>query len=185
MGLPTLLGLGLALALDAGAVAVAASLQLRRVNWAQTFRVVFAFGGFQFLMPLLGWATGTGVSASMRFFHPWAAFILLLGVGGHMLWDSFRPRTITDPARDPTRGWTLGFLALATSLDAYAVGLSFAFLEYSVWLPATVIGLVTAVVTAACMRLGSHLGRWFGRRLDAAGGLILIALGVKILLEHL
>ena len=100
-----------------------------------------------------------------------------------MLWESFRPAD--NPAQDPTRGWTLLILSVATSIDALAVGLSLAFLEVSIWLPSLTIGVVAAVLSALGAIFGSRLGRRFGVWAERFGGLVLIGIGVKIVLDHL
>lgn len=181
----TLFGIAVGLSMDAAAVAVGTSIRLCRANALQTLRMSLAFGGFQCLMPILGWFAGRGVRGYIERFDHWAAFGLLAAVGGHMIWEAFGPEEERAGENDPTQGWTLLVLAVATSIDALAVGVSFSLLDFSIWLPSAFIGAVTATLTALGLQLGCSLGRTFGRRMDIAGGLILIAIGVKILLEHL
>lgn len=179
-----LLGIAVGLAMDASAVALAASIKLCRATWPQTLRLAAAFGLFQGLMPILGWMAGRSVARYIEAWDHWVAFALLALVGGHMFWESFQNEDNAPRAADPTRGWTLWGLAVATSIDALAVGLSFSLLDSSIWIASLVIGLVTALLTALSARLGCRLGLAFGRRMDAFGGLVLVAIGVKILLEH-
>lgn len=180
-----LLVIAVALAMDAFAVSVAAGLSLRAVSGRQTFRLAWHFGLFQALMPVIGWAAGRTVSAYLEAVDHWAAFGLLAFIGGKMIWESFRRGGGAERA-DPTRGWSLVVLSLATSMDALAVGLSLSLLRVTIWWPALVIGLVCAAFTTAglhagrLLRASARLGTWAER----AGGLVLIAIGVRILWEH-
>jgi len=182
----SLLAVAVALAMDAFAVAVAAGLTLDRVTPRRTFRLAFHFGLFQALMPILGWAAGLTVRTMIESWDHWLAFGLLVFVGGRMLWEALRGGDPDRERRDPTRGWTLVVLSVATSIDALAVGLSLSVLGVSIWVPALVIGLVALVFTAG----GLHLGRLVGglERLaqvaNVLGGLVLMGIGLRILWDH-
>jgi putative Mn2+ efflux pump MntP len=188
MSIIELLALALALAMDAFAVALASGVRLR-CTMGQTMRMALAFGLFQFAMPVCGWFLGLSVRSYIEAFDHWAAFGLLAFVGARMLREGLSGKQETERAcADPTRGLTLLMLALATSIDALAVGISMAMLAIGIWYPAAVIGLVCFGVTA----LGMHLGRAAIRvgpdlsgKANLVGGLVLIGIGVKILLEHL
>jgi putative Mn2+ efflux pump MntP len=184
MGWPTILGLAVGLAMDALAVAVATGLLLGRPNQGHVLRLAFHFGLFQFLMPVVGWLAGRTVEEHIRDVDHWVAFALLSFVGGKMLLEARRGRE-EGPSGDPTRGWMLVLLSIATSIDALAVGLSMAFLHVSIWLPSVVIGLVAFAVTAAGVVLGARVGRTLGRWPEVVGGVVLLAIGAKILAEHL
>jgi putative Mn2+ efflux pump MntP len=177
------LGLAVGLAMDALAVAVGTGLVLKRLTIRHVFRLAFHFGLFQFLMPVLGWLAGRTIDLYIRGYDHWIAFGLLTFVGGKMLWEARRTEEQDRPG-DPTRGWMLVLLSLATSIDALAVGLSMAFLQVSIWLPSIVIGLVACAFTAAGILLGSRIGRAFGRWPEAIGGLVLIGIGIRILAAH-
>ena len=178
-----IIGTALGLAMDAFAVSVAAGVQLTTLRLGQVARLALAFGLFQFLMAVLGWLAGRGLSRWLEAVDHWVAFGLLVFIGGKMIWESFGRG---DEARkDPTRGWTLLILAIATSIDALAVGLSFAFLDVSIWMPSIVIGLVALVLSAVGAAFGSHLGRRFGVWAERAGGLVLIGIGIKIVVDHI
>ena len=180
------IGLALALAMDAFAVAVAAGLSLNPSTGRQTFRLAWHFGLFQFLMPIAGWGAGESFVRYIARYDHWVAFGLLLAVGGHMIFGSFRPeKPEGEGRRDPTRGLSLVVLSVATSIDALAVGLSLAALRTPILYPAAVIGLVAFGLTALGMKLGPLLGRAIGRRAELVGGLVLILIGVKILIDHL
>jgi putative Mn2+ efflux pump MntP len=181
---PTTVGLAVGLAMDALAVAVATGLLLGRPSPGHVLRLAFHFGLFQFLMPVVGWAAGRTVEAAIRDYDHWVAFGLLAFVAGKMLWES-RRRAEEAPAGDPTRGWLLLVLSVATSVDALAVGLSLAFLHVSIWLPSVVIGLVAFAFTAAGVLAGARVGRTLGRWPQIVGGVVLLAIGVRILVEHL
>ena len=173
----------LGLAMDAFAVSVAAGIQMTTLKLRQVARLALAFGFFQFLMAVLGWLAGRGLSKWLDAVDHWVAFGLLVFIGGKMIWESLRH---ADEARkDPTRGWTLFILAVATSIDALAVGLSFAFLDISIWVPSIAIGLVALVLSAVGAAFGSRLGKRFGVWAERAGGLVLIGIGVKIVVDHI
>jgi putative Mn2+ efflux pump MntP len=185
IGTPTLVLIAVGLAMDALAVAIATSIVLRAVSGRQVFRLAFHFGLFQFLMPIVGWAAGRSVAGVMAHWDHWIAFGLLAFIGGKAIYDA-----VTKPAEDarqgdPTRGLSLVLLSLATSIDALAVGVSFAMLGVQIWYPSLIIGLVTGSITTAGMLLGSRLGRHFGQHVEILGGLVLIGIGVKIVVQHL
>jgi putative Mn2+ efflux pump MntP len=172
------------LSMDAFAVALGAAASGRTLDGRATFRLSFHFGLFQFLMPVLGWSAGVSVSALVASVDHWLAFALLLAVGVRMIRAGLRKDAPTY-RRDPTRGWSLVALSVATSLDAFGVGLSLAMLAGPIWYPAVVIGVVTGALTLVGVRLGSRLGARVGGRMEIAGGVILIAVGVRIVFAHL
>ena len=181
------LAIALALSMDAFAVSVSASATIGSVTWKHYVRLAGAFGFFQFLMPVIGWALGVSVRSYIEAWDHWIAFALLALVGINMLREAFGGGEEEEKSSgDPSRGLQLFMLAVATSIDAMAVGLSFAVIGVSVWGPAILIGLVCAVVTASGVQLGHLLGRskLLGSRISVLGGLVLIGIGVKILFEH-
>ena len=178
-----LFGIAIGLAMDAFAVSIAAGLTIARVTPRHVFRIAFHFGLFQFLMPILGWLAGSTISRQLVAYGHWLAFTLLGIIGGKMLLDA-RSSTGRKEDADPSRGWTLVALSLATSIDALAVGLSMAFLQVSVWLPCVVIGMVAAVFSAVGITFsGRVLHRW-RRVADLVGGCILILIGIRIVVSH-
>jgi manganese efflux pump family protein len=179
------LGIAVALAMDAFAVAIGTGMVLGRPSGHQTFRLSFHFGLFQFLMPIVGWLAGQTVAEAIEGVDHWIAFGLLAAVGGHMIKEGLGPPEEARRDADPTRGLSLVVLSVATSIDALAVGLSMALLGVSIWYPSVVIGLVAAAFTLAGLRLGRLLGQRFGHGMALLGGVILVAIGLKILLEHL
>jgi Predicted membrane protein len=191
MAFLTLLMIAVALAMDAFAVAVASGMRLRCISMPQTVRMAGAFGLFQFAMPVVGWFLGAGMEKYIRNYDHWVAFVLLFIVGIRMLkeaWDNRgKPPEACTVATDPTQGSSLLLLAVATSIDALAVGLSLGVLGRAIWFPAVVIGVICFAITAMGMHLGravcSLSGNWTGRA-NAAGGLVLILIGANILREH-
>jgi manganese efflux pump family protein len=181
-----ILGIALALAMDAFAVSLGLGMSLRPATRGQTFRLAYHFGLFQFLMPVIGWAAGETFIKYISAYDHWAAFGLLLVIGGKMIFESFRQEVKNKNDRsDPTRGASLLVLSVATSLDALAVGLSLAVLHVDIIYPALVIGLVAFVMTVVGMKLGPLLGKVIGKRAELLGGVILVIIGLKILVDHL
>jgi manganese efflux pump family protein len=180
LSLLSLLGIAVGLAMDAFAVSIAAGLAVASVTPRHVFRVSFHFGLFQFLMPILGWLAGGQVAAYFGHYDHWVAFGLLIYVGGKMLWEAHHGKKGGNE-RDPTRGLSLVTLSIATSLDALAVGVSMAFLGVSVWFPAVVIGIITAALSAVGIKFGGRIGPRWEHWAEAAGGIVLIAIGLKVL----
>jgi len=172
------------LAMDAFAVTLgcAASGQARGPRAA--FRLSFHFGLFQFIMPVVGWVVGTGIARLVSAWDHWIAFALLVLVGAHMIYAGCHP-DLQPALRDPSRGWTLVMLAVATSIDALAVGLSLAMLRVSIWYPSAIIGVVTLTISVVGFHFGTRLGARFGRRMEILGGIVLILIGLRILAAHL
>jgi len=180
------LGVALALAADCFAVSLGVASGARVLTVKQAVRMAAFFGGFQFLMPVLGWLAGARLLGFIRDLDHWVAFGLLAAVGAHMIYESFeRAGGEKEVRADRTRGRRLLVLAVATSIDALAVGLSLGVMESSILYPAAVIGATSFVMTIAGSRLGPIVGRVAGRRAELLGGLILIAIGVRILVEHM
>jgi len=180
----TLLSIAIALSMDAFAVAVVTGLTLQPLTKRQLFRMSFHFGLFQALMPMVGWLAGRAVREHIASLDHWVAFALLAFVGLRMIKEAFEEKSPERVPNDPTKGWDLVALSVATSIDALAVGLSLGMVETTILLPALIIGLVTGTLTLAGMLLGSRIGELWSRRVEVLGGVILIAIGVKIVLEH-
>ena len=172
------------LAMDAMVVSAGSGASGRSRGHRASFRLGFHFGLFQFLMPILGWFAGSAIASAMAAVDHWIAFAVLAFVGGRMLKGGLDPQEDT-PRGDPSRGWSLILLSIATSIDALAVGFSLALIGVEIWFPAVVIGLVTAVMSVAGLHLGARLGARFGNRMEVVGGVILILVGVRIVVEHL
>ena len=180
----TLLGLALALAMDAFAVALGTGTVLARLTGRHIFRLGFHFGLFQALMPVVGWLAGQTVVRFVSAWDHWIAFALLVLIGGRMIHEALSGEEKADD-RDPTRGLSLVMLSVATSIDALAVGFSLSVIGVSIWFPAVIIGLVAGALTVVGLLVGRRLGDLWGPRVEVLGGIVLIAIGVRILCEHL
>jgi putative Mn2+ efflux pump MntP len=176
--------IALSMAMDAFAVCLSAGTQEQTSGPRPTFRLAFHFGLFQFLMPVLGWFAGATIERYITVYDHWIAFGLLAFVGGRMIFSGFHPDE-EDKKNDPSRGWTLVLLSFAVSIDALAVGLSLGIVGLTIWTPALIIGIVTGLVSWLGLRLGNKLGQKFGKRMEIAGGIVLVLIGVRILMAHL
>lgn len=179
-----ILALAIALAMDAFAVSLAAAAVGFAEGGRARFRLAFHFGLFQGLMPVLGWALGRTVAARIAAVDHWIAFGLLAFIAWRMIRAGWDPDGET-LRRDPSRGMTLVMLSTATSIDALAVGLSLSALQIDVILPSLVIGVVTAALCLVAILGGRRLGRRLGDRAQIAGGVLLLLVALKILIEHL
>ena len=184
MDLFTVFLIAVGLGIDAFSVAIGIGASNQKKSWTPVLRLSLVFGLFQFVMPLVGWLAGSTVVDRIQAFDHWIAFALLVLVGGKMIREGFEKET-SEERTDQTRGWPLIMLSVATSIDALAVGFSFSLLQISIWLPAAVIGVVCFAMTAVGMIFGKGLARIFGKKVEILGGLVLIAIGVKILIEHI
>jgi len=181
-----ILGIAVGLSMDAFAVSIAAGLSIPRLTARHVFRLAWHFGLFQFMMPVAGWLAGKTLAEHIAAFDHWIAFALLGLVGGRMLHKAAGGgQKRREGAPDPTRGVTLVALSIATSIDALAIGLSLAFLDVGIWLPAVVIGLVAGVLTVIGISLGSRIGGRFQRLAEAVGGIVLLGIGARLLVLHL
>lgn len=172
------------LSADCFAVALSGSVSLKAISSTQILRTAFAFGAFQTIMPVLGWLAGRTIVEFMSGYDHWVAFVLLVIVGGRMIWETFRAGDDKNII-DITRGVLLLTLAVATSIDALAIGLSFAFLSVNIVLACSIIGAVAFGITAAGFALGRKVGTLLGKYAEAIGGVILIGIGLRILLSHI
>lgn len=177
--------LGVSLSMDAFAVSVALPFCIPSLSMRQIFRVAGAFGFFQALMPLLGWLMASVASKWIAPFDHWIAFALLGFIGGKMILEGLRPADECDTRSDPTSGWPLLTLAVGTSIDALAVGFSFAAMGLNVWSTAAIIGATTFTLCWVGMVGGRQIGRFLGKRMEVVGGLVLVGIGLKILFDHL
>ncbi len=183
MGWMALFTLAVGLSMDAFAVAVCKGLALQRVNWKHTALVGLWFGGFQALMPFLGFLLGVGFKDYITAVDHWIAFGLLGIIGGKMIKEALSQEEEQADASLSCK--TMLMLAVATSIDALAVGITFAFLEVNILAAVLFIGVITFVLSAAGVKIGNVFGTRYKAKAEIAGGVILILLGLKILLEHL
>jgi putative Mn2+ efflux pump MntP len=186
MDFGTIILIALALAVDAFAVALASGVSLCQVSGRQTFRLAFHFGLFQAMMNIIGWAAGLTVRTLLQSIDHWLAFGLLVLVAAKMIKDAISGREEEAKKVDPTKGYTLVMLSVATSIDSLAVGLSFSVLNVSIWMPAAIIGIIATVLTIIGLKLGCLLGSAsrIGARAEIIGGLVLVGIGFNILHQH-
>ena len=188
VGFIELFVIGVGLSMDAFAVAVCKGLGMKMVNWRHAFVIALMFGGFQGLMPLIGWALGSQLTSLIEPVDHWIAFILLVFIGGKMLWDAFRGDDGCETcgcAEEKLDIRELLMMAVATSIDALAVGVTFAFLGVNVMAAVVVIGVTTFALSFVGVVAGNRFGARFEKPATVAGGVVLVLIGLKILLEHL
>ena len=184
MGWVSLLALATALAVDAFAVAVVSGLAIGLLTPRHVFRLSFHFGLFQGVMLSTGWAFGSAIHRYIASADHWIAFVILAAVGGRTIWSALRPKHPHFARPDPTSGWELVLLSVATSIDALAVGLSLAVVGSTILVPAIVVGTIACLLTAFGMLVGGKVGPLWGNRIEILGGLLLILIGAKIVHEH-
>lgn len=187
MSFTAILALAFGLAMDAAAVSAARGLATPKIRARHALLVAVYFGGFQALMPLLGWSLGSYVGPLMQAWGHWIAFALLEAIGLKMLWEARTSKSEVPEAAagDPFETKVMLGLAVATSLDALVVGVTLPMLKAPLLLSLATIGLTTALLSVLGLFAGQRFGALLGKRLDAVGGLVLLGLGLKILLEHL
>ncbi|HNV64695.1 MAG TPA: manganese efflux pump MntP family protein [Smithellaceae bacterium] len=184
MTLVTILLVAVALGVDAFSVAMGiGAANHEKPWWPPVLRLSLSFGLFQFSMAVLGWFAGFTVVETMETFDHWVAFGLLALIGGKMIYEGLQNGKKGEKT-DPTKGLSLLVLSVATSIDSLAVGFSFSVLKYQIFLPAVVIGVICFIMTVSGMVFGRALAKIFGKKINIFGGLVLIAIGVKILIEH-
>jgi putative Mn2+ efflux pump MntP len=179
--------LAVGLAMDATAVAAARGLAAERVRPGDAARVAVLFGGFQALMPLFGWLLGRRLGRAVAAWDHWIAFVLLAGIGAKMIHEAAtkRAESAPAPATELFRWRVLLVLAVATSIDAFAAGVTLPMLRAPLGASLVTIGLTTATLSTLGLYAGRRFGAVLGRRLDMLGGVLLVLLGSKILVEHL
>jgi len=183
-GLLTLGALGASLSVDAFAAAVGKGATNQRNRWRDALRVGAVFGFFEAITPAIGWAIGLALSTWIAAVEHWIAFFLLFGVGGHMIHAATKS-DVDAGQRAQTGVWRLVVTALATSIDATAVGVSLAVMQVNILTACLIIGGITTVVATIGVMLGKHAGRYIGRYAEMLGGLTLILIGGTILYQHL
>lgn len=183
MGIVEITLLGIGLAMDAFAVSICKGLSMKKMNWKNAIIIALYFGIFQALMPVIGYFLGTTFEGLVTKFDHWLAFALLLAIGGSMIKEAFSKEE--ENKNDKVDFKTMSVLALATSIDALAVGITFAFFEVNVLLAVTIIGLITFIISIIGVKIGNRFGDKYQSKAELMGGIILILLGIKILLEHL
>lgn len=180
----TLFLIAFGLSFDTFAVSVSTGLILKKIKFQQALKVAFVLAFLQSLMPLMGWFAGKQISQYIGNFDHWIAFVLLSILGLKMIIESYKSEE-NDKNFNPLKFIVLLGIGIATSIDALVVGISFAFLQTNIWNAILIIGVVTFLVAMLGMLFGKKIGSKFGKRIEIMGGLILISIGLKILLDHI
>lgn len=184
MGLITLIFVAISLAMDAFTVAIAKGISLKEDKPHQAVKVALFFGGFQALMPFIGWFCGQSFEKYINAFTPWIALILLCTIGGKMLYESFQEDEVEDED-EPLSTKSLTMLAIATSIDALAVGVTFAFFNVNILWAIALIGGITFVISYAGVILGNKVGQYLKNYAEIVGGIILIIIGLSIFWQNI
>ena len=182
MGIIELFLFAVSLSMDAFAVSVCKGLSVKTLRPRHGVIAGLYFGGFQALMPLIGWLLGRQFESLIKNIDHWIAFVLLVLIGANMVRESFGK---DEEVNDSFSFKTMLPLAVATSIDALAVGVTFAFLDVNIWIAIALIGVTTFTLSAVGVKIGNVFGAKYKSKAELAGGIILIALGIKILIEHL
>jgi putative Mn2+ efflux pump MntP len=181
--------IALGLSMDAFAVSLCKGLRMQKVNYGHATVIALFFGGFQGLMPLIGWFLGTRFEQLITRYDHWVAFALLGFIGGKMLMEAFKKEEEESCDYSAENNKLdikeLFILAIATSIDALAVGITFAFLQVDIITSVSLIGITTFILALVGVVLGNHFGVKYKQKAEIAGGVILIFIGLKILLSHL
>ncbi len=183
MGVLELLLLSVGLAMDAFAVSVCKGISMKKMNWKKAIIIGLYFGGFQALMPTIGYFLGAAFQSLITSIDHWIAFILLGIIGGGMIKESFGDDE--ENRNDDVSFKTMIVLAIATSIDALAIGITFAFLNVNLVSAISLIGIITFILSVFGTKIGNRFGDKYEKKAEFLGGVILVLLGIKILLEHL
>ncbi len=175
--------IALGLAMDAFAVSITSGFTIKILKIRYAFRIALFFGMFQALMPMIGWLAGYSLKDMITSYDHWIAFGLLSFIGGRMIYESFVPQSEGRPC-DPMTIYRLLLLSIATSIDALAVGLTLSFLSVEIITPSLIIGMVTFILSFIGVFFGNRFGHFFESKIEMIGGIILMIIGIKILIEH-
>jgi len=184
MGLFEVLAIAVGLSMDAFAVSICKGLSMKKMSWKKALIAGLYFGGFQALMPLIGYILGSQFQSLIANVDHWIAFLLLLFIGGNMIRES-RNQNDCECGDDSFNFKAMIVLAIATSIDALAVGITFAFLKVNILTAITFIGIITFLFGIIGVKIGNVFGAKFKSKAELAGGIVLILIGTKILIEHL
>ncbi len=188
MGIAELILLSVGLAMDAFAVSICKGLNMTKINYKYAGIIALFFGVFQAVMPLIGYGLGTRFAKYIESVDHWVAFGLLVFIGGQMILEAVKgeEEEDADEGGDKLDIKQLFILAIATSIDALAVGITFALLDgVSIWFSVAIIGTITFIISFIGVIIGNRFGNKYEKKAELAGGIILVLIGLKILLEHL
>jgi len=185
MNISDIILIAIGLAMDCFAVSIACGIAMKKITFWPTFRLAFLFGLFQAMMPLIGWFVGSRFRTYIESCDHWIAFIILALLGIRMIHENFKDREPEDKLLNPYKLAVVFAMAVATSIDALAVGFTFAFLKIDIWFSILIIGITSLVFSIVGVLFGHHFFNRIKIPAELVGGLVLIGIGVKILLEHL
>ena len=180
----TITVIAVGLAMDAFVVSIVSGGAYRQLHVKHVLRMALFFGAFQAFMPLIGSLAGLSLKDYIQDYDHWVAFALLAAVGGKMIYESFKIKSVEENP-DPSNIIVLLVLSVATSIDALAIGITLSIITSSIAVAVTIIGLITFALSYAGVLIGKRFGHFFENKIEAVGGLVLISIGVKILCEHL
>ena len=183
MGIIELILLSIVLGMDAFAVSVCKGISMKKMNWKKACIIGLYFGGFQAIMPVIGYFFGSSFESIITNIDHWIAFILLAIIGAKMIQEAFQKEE--EEYNEDISVKTMIVLSIATSIDALAVGITFAFLKVNLLLAITLIGTITFILSVIGTKIGNRFGDKYKSKAELAGGIILIIIGLKILLEHI
>jgi putative Mn2+ efflux pump MntP len=183
MDIISIILISIGLSMDSFAVSITNGLTIRDLNAKRILTISFSLALFQALMPLIGWFAGIGIEQYIKGFDHWIAFLLLSFIGIKMIYEGLKKNEMSKD--EELKLLTLIGQSFATSIDAFVVGISFAFLNLSIITPVLIIGLITFGVSLIGLQLGKYLGKRIGKSVEILGGIVLISIGTKILIEHL
>jgi len=184
MDIVSIIFIAFGLAMDAFAVSITSGLTIKNLRINSALKIAIFFGTFQAVMPLIGWLAGLSFRNFIVGIDHWIAFGLLTVIGCKMIYESTKME-LDKKKIDPLNFYVLFILSIATSIDALVVGLSLSFLKVFIALPAIIIGIITFLLSIFGVYFGNRFGHYFERKIEIAGGVILISIGIKILIEHL
>lgn len=184
MDIITIVAIAIGLAMDAFAASISSGIAIKNLKVNNSLKIALFFGSFQAFMPLVGWLAGMKLKYFISGIDHWIAFMLLGLIGCKMIYEATRGKQ-TKKIINPLNIYVLLGLSVATSIDALVIGVSFALLNVSIIVPIIIIGITTFILSFTGVFIGDRLGNFFGRKIEITGGLVLIGIGIKILLEHL
>jgi putative Mn2+ efflux pump MntP len=179
----TIFLIAIGLCFDSFAVSVSSGLMMKHIKFIDAMKISFSLAFFQGMMPLIGWFAGKRISDYLSNYDHWIAFGLLLIIGLRMIWESQKPDE--EKTFNPLNIWFIIYMSIATSIDALIVGLSFAFFDTDIYASIIIIGIVTFIAAMLGILFGKKAGAHFGKKMEILGGIILIVIALKILIEHL
>lgn len=179
----TIFLIAIGLNFDSLAISITNGLVVKDIQFSQATKIAFVFAFFQGLMPFIGWFIGSQIKDLIKDYDHWVAFTLLFLIGAKMVYESLKKEE-NKKRLNPLKLIVMVSMAIATSIDALVVGVSFAFIDVNIILSIVIIGVLTFLVSMLGMLLGKKIGIIFGKKMEIVGGLILIGMGIKILIEH-